>query len=114
MPIVTPASEPAKITPVIKAAITHEVARSPEVRTEERRVKSPDKHRHPVVISRRRRRTVISRWWLLRLRIGVRRWRRRRWKYLFTVSHIGLGDQATTQQDGHQKKTRFHMAGDLK
>jgi hypothetical protein len=108
MSIETAASVTAKITPVIKTPVTREVARSPKVRTKKRRVKSADKDRYPIVISRRRRRIVVSRRWRLGLRIGVRRGLRGRWWCLFTVSHVGLGDQATSQKDNHQKKTRFH------
>jgi hypothetical protein len=32
-----------------------------------------------------------------------------RWWCLFTVSHVSLGDQATSQKDGRQKKTHFHI-----
>jgi hypothetical protein len=92
MSIETAAPETAKITPVRKSGVAHEVAWSPEVGTKERRAKSPDEDRRAVVIGIRRRRIVISRWWLLGLRIAVRRGRRGRWRCLFTVSHIGLGD----------------------
>jgi hypothetical protein len=113
MSIETAAPETAKITPVMKSAVAHEVAWSPEVGTKERRVKSPDEDRRAVVIGIRRRRIVISRWWLLGLRIAVRRGRRGRWRCLLAVSHIGLGDEATAQKDGRQKKTHFHIACDL-
>jgi hypothetical protein len=106
--VVTAASVTAKITPVIKPPVTPGITRSPEVRTEKRRGKSADKHRHPIVISRRRSRIVVSRRWLLGLRIGVR-WGLSGWWCLFTVSHVSLGDQATSQKDGRQKKTHFHI-----
>ena len=106
--VVTAAPVTAKITPVIKPPVTPEVTRSPEVRTEKRREKSADKDRRPIVISRRRSRIVVSRGWLLELRIGVR-WGRSGWWCLFTVSHVSLGDQATSQKDGRQKKTHFHI-----
>ena len=109
--VITAAPVTAKITPVIKPPITPKITRSPEVRTEKRREKPADKDRRPIVISRRRRRVIVSRRLLLGLRIGVSCGRR--WWCLFTISHVSSGEQATSQKDGRQEKTHFHNIFDF-
>jgi hypothetical protein len=105
---VTAAPVTPKISPAIKPPVTPEITRSPEVRTEKRWEKSTDKDGPPIVISRGRSRIVVSRGRLLGLRIGVRcGWRG--WCCLFTVSHISLGDQASPEKDGRQKRVHFHI-----